>query len=66
MNIFLNSKPIQVADGATLFELMQQMELPERGVAVAVDNKMVQRESWQTTTLTEEAKILVIKAACGG
>lgn len=66
MTIFINNKPLDVAEGITLAEVVAQQQLPERGVAVAVDSRMIQRADWQAFTLEANAHILIIKAACGG
>ena len=51
---------------SNLNALAAQLSLPERGVAVAVNGKMVPRELWEQTPLCEGQQIVVIKAACGG
>lgn len=66
MTITINGKPVDVADDATLYDIISLQNLPDRGVAVAVDNRMVQRADWHATTLHPDAGILIIKAACGG
>lgn len=66
MTITINGKEAEVADSLTLAELVATQKLPERGVAVAVDNKLVQRNVWQSTMLHQNAKVVIIKAACGG
>lgn len=66
MNVNINGNPVDVADEATLYDILSGQNLPERGVAVAVDNRMVQRADWNTTSIHPDANILIIKAACGG
>ena len=53
-------------DVAYLGQLLETMALPERGVAVAVNNTMISREEWKNYSLSEGDNILIIKAACGG
>lgn len=65
MNVLINNKPT-VTEAKNLWELAKEMNLPERGVAVAVANKMVPRTEWENTPLAEGANIVIIKAACGG
>ena len=43
-----------------------ELGLPEKGVALALDGKMVPRADWEGTALHEGAKLLVIRATCGG
>ena len=53
-------------DVAYLSHLLETMALPERGVAVAVNNTMISRVEWKNYSLSEGDNILIIKAACGG
>ncbi len=47
-------------------ELASQLALPERGVAIAVNNKMIPRTEWNERILQPNDSLVVIKAACGG
>ena len=65
MEITVNNskKTTQAPD---LKALALELELPEKGVALALDGKMVPRADWEGTALHEGAKLLVIRATCGG
>lgn len=65
MNVTVNNKPVETG-ASTLKELALQLELPEKGVAVAVSNKMVPRSEWDNFAITEGDSIIVIRASCGG
>lgn len=65
MKILINNKQTET-EAKSLGELATELNLPERGVAVAVSNKMVPRTEWESTLLTEGANVVIIKAACGG
>ena len=65
MNVTVNNKPVETG-ASTLKELSLQLELPEKGVAVAVSNKMVPRSEWENFAITEGASIIIIRASCGG
>ena len=65
MKVFVNSKETST-DSKTVLELANELSLPEKGVAVAVDNKIVPRAEWANSPLKEGAQIVIIKAACGG
>ncbi len=65
MNIKVNDKPVSTA-ATTVAQLVDEMSLPTSGVAVAIDNKMVQRIDWETTPLSEGDNVIIIKASCGG
>ncbi len=65
MNVTVNNKPVETG-ASTLKELAVQLELPEKGVAIAVSNKMVPRSEWENFAITEGVSIIVIRASCGG
>lgn len=65
MNIYINNKQTETK-ALNLAELAAELNLPERGVAMAVGTRMVGRAQWETTTLSEDDNIIIIKAACGG
>ena len=66
MQIIVNNKAMEMAEGSTLSALAEALRLPEKGVAVAVNNQMIPREEWSATSLQEGTQVVVIKAACGG
>ena len=66
MTIYVNNQKHEVADALRVDELAASLQLPEQGVAVAVDNRMVPRAQWTETRLQPEARVVIIKAACGG
>lgn len=65
MNVTVNNKPVETG-ASTLKELALQLELPKKGIAVAVSNKMVPRSEWENFAITEGVSIIVIRASCGG
>ena len=65
MDIYINNKPVGT-EAKDLAMLAAELSLPERGVAVAVEGKMVPQTLWQETTLCEGVHVIIIKAACGG
>ena len=65
MKIKINDKETNVK-ATSLQELAQELTLPEKGIAVAVNNRMVPRSNWQLTELHDGDKIVIIKAVCGG
>ncbi len=65
MKLFFNNKEIDT-EARTLQQLAQELSLPDKGIAVAADNKLVPRTDWDAFLLTEGTHIVVIKAVCGG
>ena len=50
----------------TIAELSTFLALPEKGIAIAVNNRMVPRIEWEKCVLHPNDSLVVIKAACGG
>lgn len=65
MTITINNKASET-EASNLALLATEMALPEKGVAMALNNKMVPRAEWENSRLTEGANVVIIKAACGG
>lgn len=66
MKIILNSKEQIVDEGISVDGLVSQLGLPQGGVAIAVNNRIVKRDEWKSTLLNENDSVIIIKAACGG
>lgn len=65
MKIQINNTPKET-QATTLSALIAEAGLPEKGIATAIDNKMIPKAEWTSTPLHEGANIVIIKAACGG
>ena len=65
MKVTINNKQHET-QAVNLNELAAQLQLPQNGVAIAIDNQLKPRSSWGETMLQEGASITIIKAACGG
>lgn len=66
MTVTINGTERQVADGATLAAVIEALEVPAAGVAVAVDGSVVRRADWPATPLTDGATVEVLTAVQGG
>ncbi len=66
MRVVLNGREAELADGATVREALDDMDLPDRGVAVAVDAEVVPRGAWDTHELSDGARVEILRAIQGG
>jgi len=67
MKILVNNKPEQLAQGNKLAELLLQLGLSEkRGIAVAVNNRVIGRAEWEMCDLNENDKVTIIRPTQGG
>jgi sulfur carrier protein len=64
--VWINGKRRELADGATVPDVLGALGLPGRGVAVAVDGEVVPRARWAATALGEGARVEVLTAVQGG
>lgn len=55
-----------LVDCCNVVALAQHLQLPERGVALAVNNRVVPRTAWSETVLNENDNVTIIKATFGG
>ena len=66
MQVQFNDQHIETT-ASNLQELLEEMMLSTKtGIAVAVNDFVVQRPLWNTKSLNEQDVILVITAAAGG
>lgn len=64
--ILVNGERREIAAGTTIAALLQQLEAPDRGVAVAIDGEVVPRGQWSSTTIGEDVSVEVVMAVQGG
>ena len=65
MKVLVNSKEVET-QAAVLSDLAKELQFPEKGIAVGVNNAVVPRAKWAEKTLSDGDKIVMIKATCGG
>lgn len=65
MNVTVNGTVRELADGATVRDLLDLIDAPP-SVAVALDNAVVPRAQWDSRTLTDGATVEVLSAVQGG
>lgn len=67
MEITVNKKPHNFAgDSMLLVDLLKACEMPDKGIAVAINNKVVRKPLWPETSVKDGDSITVIQAVCGG
>jgi sulfur carrier protein len=66
ITVLFNDAPRQLATGETVAELLQELVLPERGIAVAVNGEVVRRADWAAHRLSEGDRVDVLTASQGG
>lgn len=67
MKVFINNEENILSQENTITSLLEALKIPaERGVAIAINNKVITKASWNVHSLKENDKITIIKATQGG
>jgi sulfur carrier protein len=66
MNIVVNGRAFELADGATAATAVRLLTSAASGVAVAVNGEVVRRSVWDSTPLTDGDQVEVLTAVQGG
>ncbi len=66
MTIRVNGEPTQVSEGETVADLVQRLQLPADGVAVAVNLEVIPRVLHGETPLQEGDRVELVRAVGGG
>ena len=65
MKLVVNDESIEVDDRTTVADLLTQLGMPDKGIAVAIDWAVVPRSEWHLS-LSDGAKVEVVTAVQGG
>ena len=66
IEIKLNGETRQVDDGCPLQDLISSLQLPNRALAVAVNRKVISRQTWQECILQPADQVELVRAIGGG
>ncbi|MFG1701789.1 sulfur carrier protein ThiS [Nonomuraea sp. M3C6] len=66
MIVMINGAAHEVADGLTVAQAVRTLTSATTGVAVAVNDEVVARSSWETTVLGDSDRVEVLTAVQGG
>ncbi|MDF4222197.1 sulfur carrier protein ThiS [Maribacter sp. M208] len=66
INIIVNDTPHLFRPDTTLDRIIKELKISENGIAVAVNENIITKSAWNTKTLNENDKVLVIRATQGG
>lgn len=66
MEVIANGDPVEIADGATVDDLLGALGLGGRWVIVERNGEPVERAALATTVLTHGDKVELVRAVAGG
>jgi len=66
MNIVVNGKNYSVKDGITVEELLNELKVKDKVMAVAVNMQIVKKENWQNYKIKDSDKLELLQFVGGG
>lgn len=66
MRVTINGEPQALSEGLTLADLLRQLQLNQRRIAVEVNREIVARELYAAHTLTDGDDIEIVHFVGGG
>lgn len=66
MKVSINGEQHEIPDGLSVAELLAHLQTPERGIAVAKNDRVVRRSTFEAERIGEGDRIEIIKAVAGG
>lgn len=64
--IYVNGRALTLPAAATVRQLLRQLNLPERGVAIEVDGRIVPKGQWDLFRLDDGARMELVHMVGGG
>lgn len=66
ITIILNGDHHQIQDSSTVLQLLEELQLPVQGIALAINGSVVPKSQWTRLKLKNSDKIELITIAQGG
>ncbi len=67
MRIYLNEQEVELPTQELAIDALLELRgLPQKGMAVAINNQVVRKDMWSSTYLKQDDKVVIIAAAFGG
>lgn len=66
MQIFINDIPAECPDRSKLSEILLRQGIQPTNIAVAVNDIVIPKAQWDTTVVTDNSNLIIIKAVQGG
>ena len=66
MNVFINNTPKEFTKPLLISEILPELKLNAKGVAIAINNEVIPKLNWDHHTLKENDKVTIIRATQGG
>jgi sulfur carrier protein len=66
ITIWVNEVPLEIEINFNILQLLQKLESPLNGIAIAINNEISSKDLWHKQQLANNDRILIIQATQGG
>ncbi len=66
MTVRINNQSKEISENSSVANLLQQLSQPENGIAVAINQQIINKTDWVSKTINNGDDILIIQATQGG
>jgi len=66
LRVHVNGESKELTSGLSLYNLIEQLELPTQRIAVELNREVVRKSEWPTTSLNEGDRIEIVHFVGGG
>ena len=66
MKASINGEEYELPDGVTVAQVLEHVRAPQRGIAVAKNDRVVRRSDFEEERINEGDRIEIIRAVAGG
>jgi|TARA_B110000046_G_scaffold174352_1_gene198008 sulfur carrier protein len=66
VTVLVNENPIEVEENATLSQLLQKVNASVEGIAIAINDEIIAKNTWKSKSIKNNDNVLIIKATQGG
>ncbi|WP_417620009.1 sulfur carrier protein ThiS [Oceanihabitans sediminis] len=66
ITILVNEKAIEINSDFHILQLLDKINSPQDGIAVAVNHSIISKHLWSSTSLSANDEVLIIQATQGG
>jgi sulfur carrier protein len=66
VTVLVNENPIEIEENATLSQLLQKVNASVEGIAIAINDEIIAKNTWESQAIKNNDNVLIIKATRGG
>ncbi len=66
MTVNVNNQTQSLSENSSVHDLLDELRITSNGIAVAINNTVINKDHWLETTLKENDQVTIIQATQGG